>query len=647
MKKTLLALAFVLLTMVMLCLVVSAETITVVDDGTTEITLGECIIEGLDKELPDPSKGFTYELNTENGTAKITKWANVADDTLGREFCVPSTVTYGGNTYTVTNIFALGNPYSSNYTLVTVAIPDTVTSIPENAFYNFRALKYVYVGSGVQTIGSSCFSNAGFTANDSIDSVTGEAKGNIRDFIWKTKSITTLSKECFFHMDFETGYTIEFPFENITVYESSCLAYNQHAFQTGHKFNNQLFLDAFDITGATSVATDAFNNSVLGKVIVVRADQLNALNPLLLRGQGTAQPVKYCDFVIVGGETRDTAVTLPSSVWTANAWYWGSPQPHYNIIFKGYVNAYDGIDGLENQNGYGADVVDYFFESEDAFRHYVASIDSTTERVNTYTRYAKNTKGYFNVCVNGAEHSFKAYNLTYTPASEGVEESIEIVEYAQTSFAFGYPQQVTVLDDDCTPSTLCWCCDTVLVKGIEHTLKTTIKYENGYLSAGIRAAFCENDGCEYCKNSEETAPLFVNLGFSYGPDSILQGFVVNRDALSAYTQINGDKSVKYGVIVGSVNRIGEKETLFDNELNVIDGAHNVSFDDKEFDMFVMKVTGLETDEYKSYELYLCAYVIEDGVVTYINNGTESKAISTISHNALTTASPNTSDNIVY
>ena len=389
MKKTLLALAFVLLTMVMLCLVVSAETITVVDDGTTEITLGECIIEGLDKELPAPSKGFTYVLDTENGTAKITKWANVADETLGREFCVPSTVTYGGNTYMVTNIFALGNPYSSNYTLVTVAIPDTVTSIPENAFCNFRALKYVYVGSGVQTIGNSCFSNAGFTANDSIDSVTGEAKGNIRDFIWKTKSITTLSKECFFHMDFETGYTIEFPFENITVYESSCLAYNQHAFQTGHKFNNQLFLDIFDITGATSVATNAFNNSVLAKVIVIRADQLNALNPYLLRGQGTAQPVKYCDFVIVGGETRDTAITLPSSVWTANAWYWGSPQPHYNIIFKGYVGVYDGVDGLENQNGYGADVVDYYFESEDAFRYYIDSVDSTTERVNTYTRYAK------------------------------------------------------------------------------------------------------------------------------------------------------------------------------------------------------------------------------------------------------------------
>lgn len=629
MKKALLMLALVATMMVMLCFVVSAETITVVDDGTTEITLGECIIEGLDKELPDPSRGFTYELNTENGTAKITNWANVADATLGREFCVPSTVTYGGNTYTVTNIFALGNPYSSNYTLVTVAIPDTVTSIPENAFCNFRALKYVYVGSGVQTIGSSCFCNAGFTADESIDSVTGEAKGNIRDFIWKTKSITTLSRQCFFHMDFETGYTIEFPFENITVYESNCLAYNQHAFQTGHKFNNQLFIDAFDITGATSVATDAFNNSVLGKVIVVRADQVNALNPLLLRGQGTAQPVKYCDFVIVGGETRETAITLPSSVWTANAWYWGSPQPHYNIIFKGYVNAYDGIDGLENQNGYGADVVDYFFESEEAFRHYVASIDSTTERVNTYTRYAKNTKGYFNVCVNGAEHSFKAYNLTYTPVSEGVEENIEIVEYVQTSFAFGYPKNVVVLDDDCTASTLCWCCDTIFEKGIEHSLVAKITYAKGYLNDGEKTVKCVNEGCQYCKFPEITAPLFKCIGYSYFGDSILQGFAVNHKAMEDYRLNNAIGEIEYGVLAGSVKKVGT--TIFDKELNPVNGVIRVKYSGTSYDIFEMKIIGI-SDEYKTAELYLCAYAIIDGEVVYFNNGIESNEATAYTYN---------------
>ncbi len=631
MKKTLIVLALALLTMVMLCFVVSAESITVVDDGSTDITLGECVIEGLDRELPEPSRGFTYVLDTSTGTAKVTSWANKSDATLGRIYSLPSTVTYDGVTYTVTSFSAVGTTNGNNKTLVTVAIPDTVTSIPNNAFDDCRALKYVYIGKNVETIGQYCFRNAGFTADSSVDDVTGEAKGNVKEFIWQTTKVTTLPAQCFYHMDFEAGYTIKFPFENITTYESACLGYNQHAFQTAHNFNKQLFLDVFDITNATSVASNAFDNAVLAKNIVIRADQINLINPMKLRGQGTAQPEKNCNFIIVGGESAETAITLTANVWTANARYWGSPQVHYNIVIKGYVNAYDGIDGLENQNGYGADVVDYFFESEKAFRHYIASIDSTTERVNTYTRYAKNTKGYFNVCVNDGTHSFKAYNLKYTPASDGVLESVELVEYAQASFSFGYPQLVTVLDDDCTASTLCWCCDTVLVKGIEHTLNTTIKYENGYLSVGIKAVTCENDGCTYCYNPEETAPLFINLGFSYGPDSMLQGFTVNKQALEAYKQNTGSE-IKYGLVAGSAIKLGDSGVLFDESLNLKTGAVSVGFDDKKFDIFEMKVTGLVNDEYKDAQLYICAYVIENGVVTYINDGVESSVASSTSYN---------------
>ena len=189
------------------------------------------------------------------------------------------------------------------------------------------------------------------------------------------------------------------------------------------------------------------------------------------------------------------------------------------------------------------------------------------------------------------------------------------------------------MDDDCTPSTVCWCCDAIFEKGIEHTLKTTIKYDNGYLSVGIKATTCENEGCAYCSNPEETAPLFTSLGYSYGPDSMLQGFTVNKKALADYKDNTGN-DVKYGLVAGSVNKLGEVISLFDESLNVINGAISVGFDDKEFDVFEMKVTGLKTEEYKSFEIYICAYVIENGRVVYLNNGTESQTATTISYNKI-------------
>ena len=72
MKKLLLILALTFSMTIILCFAISAETITVEDNGTVDITLGECVIENLNKQLPEPSRGFTYALNTETKTAKIT-----------------------------------------------------------------------------------------------------------------------------------------------------------------------------------------------------------------------------------------------------------------------------------------------------------------------------------------------------------------------------------------------------------------------------------------------------------------------------------------------------------------------------------------------------------------------------------------------
>ncbi|MBQ8840960.1 MAG: leucine-rich repeat protein [Clostridia bacterium] len=622
MKKTLLALAFVLLTMVMLCFVVSAETITVVDDGTTEITLGECIIEGLEKEIPKPTVGMTYELDNTTMEATITA---IADETTTVTFVAPSTITYDGKIYKVTTINQLlkGTRNNFNEVLINIYIPDTVVTIGNKAFQYALCAEYVYIGSNVKTIGSYAFCQIGFRTYYSEG-------GCVKEFICKSKNIETIGDSAFFAREISKTAVLEFDLMNLKSVGANAFSTSGYITNSNHYYTGcPTIITSLDLTNGVVYASNSFTlgagnqGTLTWKYIKIYADQLNTIRlDTAVESPATIH--------LIGGETPEEALTLPKVLFQAGLTYW-TAKGGTRFIFDGYINAYDALDGVTSVPD-KSPYVDYYFKNMSEFNHYIDSVKSTTEGANTLSRFAAYKYGYFVIC-NG-NGTFTEYNCTYDSATG----EFALVECSQENGTATEMTYNVVLDDDCTESTCCLVCDYVLVKGIEHTLKTTIKYENGYLSTGIRAAFCENDGCEYCKNSEETAPLFVNLGFSYGPDSVLQGFVVNRDALSDYTQINGNKSVKYGVIVGSVNRIGEKETLFDNELNVIDGAHNVSFDDKEFDMFVMKVTGLETDEYKSYELYLCAYVIEDGVVTYINNGTESKAISTISHNALTAVS---------
>ena len=633
MKKLLFTLAIAISLLLVMAFAVCAEEITVVD-GTDNITLGDCVIEGLDRDIPDPSSGFTFVLDTETKTAKITAWAYSAGDAEnGVNFVIPSSVKYNGETYAVTSF---NRVTSANNIIELVAIPDTVTAIPNNAFDSLRALRYVYVGSGVETVGSGSFQWCGFTGNSSVDA-NGEAVGNIRDFIWKTKKITTLTSYCFHHIDFNVENTIEFPFDKITTYESNCLSYNPYAFQTEHNNNRQLYIDVFDLRKATSVSSDAFTNAIIAKTIIVSADQVNALSPQKLRGGGTAQVDKYCDFIICGGETPETAITLTAGTWTANAWYWYPGDLHFNIVFRGYVNAYDGVDGLENQNGYGSDVVDYFFDSEESFRHYIDSIDTTTERVNTYTRYAKNTNGYFNVCVeNGGVHSFKAYNLAYTPASEGVTESVVISEYTQTSFKFGYPTYDIVLDDDCTASNLCWVCDFVFTKGLEHEMgEAELLYPDGYTNAGVERIACVNDGCTLCNDTEIPA-LFTSKGYSKDTNSnaIVLDIKVDNEAVAAYETYlkNNDASttILYGVVV-AIDATENKP--LNDDATAKAGALAIKFNENNYTNIQIKITGIDEANYET-GIYCSGYMYANNEVTYINGATTSDVAEKVTYASL-------------
>lgn len=628
MKKSLLILILAILAVVALAFTASAEEITVTDDGTAGITLGQCVIEGLDREIPASSSGFTFVLDTEAKTAKITKWANYADTELGKKLVVPSYVTYNGESYAVTTFSRValgtdngkGKTNDGNFILTHVYIPDTVVSIPNSAFESCKALEYVYIGNGLEAWGEKAFYFAGTTVgsyfvDDGTGNVvvlesTGANMGDIKEFILKSKKVTELPKQIFMHTEFDKNAIIEVDITQFKVFGYHCISLNQHALTDNHHFKGTgIRFDVFDLRNAETIDDNAFFFAYGGKVMIINADQAKYFNINSIRGNGANYYNEDTDndglFIVCGGETKETAKTLTGPLWTANMHYWYGSKVFMNVVLKGYINAYDGVDGAENQNSYGIDQVNYYFDSSDAMNYYFDSIDSTTSKDTTYARYAKNSKGYFNVC-NGNGYA-TAYNI-----KQNADTGLYYLEMWKSDEAT--PTYNTIVDGKCTESTLCRICDSELVAGIEHSLVSKILYENGYLKAGAFKTWCENDGCVHSV-SVATDALFTSLGYStttLGGKGVVQGFMINKMAYEAYLEQNPEFA--YGVVASTV------ENPLDEEGNAINEGKTIVVDmsKNSNQAFEIKVTSI--GENTDVGIICCGYVIDTDGLHYLNNG---------------------------
>ena len=159
-KRFFLFSALVIVIMCMLAISVGAAT-TITDDETDNLTLGACTIVGLDDvTIPAPTVGLAYTLDDATMTASVSGRGSF----LNGELVIPSSVTYGGNTYDVTKIesgiFNSGKGTRRSYNIY---VPDSVTFIAGGsnvgAFGNSTITK-VYIGSGLTSIEQETFSGS-------------------------------------------------------------------------------------------------------------------------------------------------------------------------------------------------------------------------------------------------------------------------------------------------------------------------------------------------------------------------------------------------------------------------------------------------------------------------------------------------------
>lgn len=95
--------------------------------------------------------GISYSVNTTNKTASVvSNYYGVYSGNI----IIPETIIYDNTTYSVTSI---GEDAFYKSGITSVTIPNSVTSISENAFLDCHQLEFVTIGNSVTTIGEYAF----------------------------------------------------------------------------------------------------------------------------------------------------------------------------------------------------------------------------------------------------------------------------------------------------------------------------------------------------------------------------------------------------------------------------------------------------------------------------------------------------------
>ena len=167
-------------------------------------------------------------------------------------------------------------------------------------------------------------------------------------------------------------------------------------------------------------------------------------------------------------------------------------------------------------------------------------------------------------------------------------------------------------------------------------------YESEHVASGeVKTSFAGEDflsvftaktGCgrECGKETviETLAPLFIDRGFSYGPNSMLQGVAVDRELLDEYGKYF--TGIKYGLVAAAKSAQASASIIDANGVGANGYVAAVDYTERDYDLFEMNLFGISED-YQATEFYFGAYVIADGQVYYIHNGTTNNEAQAITY----------------
>ena len=169
-----------------------------------------------------------------------------------------------------------------------------------------------------------------------------------------------------------------------------------------------------------------------------------------------------------------------------------------------------------------------------------------------------------------------------------------------------------------------------------HAPKAELRYD--FSGEDYISTFCSYADCTRCPVSVETKivdELFISTGYSRSGDAFMYDIKVSFEAIEAYknfcNDVLGEKvEINYGLVVSGNQTL---EELIDSEGEATDtSVMNMVFDNTVYAKIQVKFNNVLTTEQKALKLHACAYVIENGSVSYIGNGVTAKASTMVCYN---------------
>ena len=135
---------------------------------------------------------------------------------------------------------------------------------------------------------------------------------------------------------------------------------------------------------------------------------------------------------------------------------------------------------------------------------------------------------------------------------------------------------------------------------------------------------------------KDLAPLFVSKGYSTSGSAMMQAFAINKSLWeSEYSELFPE--LKYGMVAAYKGVNGDFDTTSGKIVNADCTGINtkvaiVDMTERDYDVFEIKISGVGAEDYKATTFFLCAYVVLDGTVYYIDNGTTGESAKGASYN---------------
>ena len=511
-----------------------------------------------------------------------------------------------------------------------------ITNIPQNFAHEARNLTSINIPASVEIIyGNGTNDGTPFWRNASLTQVTFASNENLKEIKMNAfleckslqickipDSVTTIGSGAF-------RYTAlrESPFTK----NSQCTSIGQYAFRECSSMTNfilpagitELNSDGYCFQGCSSLVTFDWNGN--NSITVIPQSCFNGCSSLVSIDMPKTVEVlsNYC----FSSCSSLTEISISNSVETIanHAFAWCSS---LEVIRMGNSFAYFNNTG-DNSFTYSAGKVKEIYIPKS---FYATAPDASLKYKVSYAFAGVTSDCKFFYCGTVGEFEIAKTNfLTQVSATSNNgrfinAQVITYSDYINPDNAGKYDKGNYVI---CEYNTC------TAFYGDEHN---TLAPTYGFNGPKYISEFCSFAKCERCPSTVEAKvvdPLFTSKGYSKSDDAFMYDIKVNFDAIEAYkafckTTLEKDVTLNYGLVVSGNSAY---TTLLNADGSVKgDDVLKMIFDDTVYTNVQIKINNINTDAFKATYVHACAYIIEDGAISYIGDGITADVATTICYN---------------